>query len=155
MSTDRLTAEGLPPTGTVTTTTTVAPEQQQSMTELVSGIVSDAERLFRQQIDMVRAEFKEDVRHTRQIAEYMGVGIGLCALGGGMLVVALVHLLYWLFEPHLPLWACWAIIGGLALVAGIVAVYVGARILAKNNPLPDKSFQALEENVSWITNRQS
>jgi hypothetical protein len=154
MSTDRLTAEGLPPTATVTTTATVTPEQHQSMTELVSGIVSDAERLFRQQIDMVRAEFKEDVRHTRQIAQYMGIGIGLCALGVGMLIVALVHLLNWIF-PALPLWACWAIIGGLALVAGVVAVYVGARILAKNNPLPDKSFQALEENVSWITNRQS
>jgi len=125
-----------------------------TMSELVSGILDDTQRLFKQQVEMLRAEFKEDIRHTRQIAQYMGIGVGLIALGGVMLIVAAVHLLNWLV-PTLPLWACWAIIGGSSLVVGGVAVYAAARILSKNNPLPDKSFNALQENVSWITNRQS
>lgn len=124
-----------------------------SVTELVSGIVSDAERLFRQQIEMVRAEFKEDLRRTKEVVIYMSAGVALAALGVAMLLVALVHVIHEF--AGLPLSASWAIVGGVALVLGAVGVFVAARILASYNPLPDKSLHALQENVSWIANRQS
>ena len=50
--------------------------------------------------------------------------------------------------------ASWGIIGGTVVVLGIIAAVVGGRILASYNPLPDKSFNALQENVSWITKPQ-
>jgi uncharacterized membrane protein YqjE len=124
----------------------------QSVTELVSGIVSDAERLFRQQIEMVRAEFKEDLRRTKQVVVAMGAGVVLLAVGVVMLIVALAHLIA--EQAQLPMSASWAIVGGSVLLLGIIATVVGVRILASYNPLPDKSFNALQENVSWITNPQ-
>jgi len=127
---------------------------QQSLTELVSGIVSDAQQLFRQQIDMVKAEVKEDVRKTKQTALAFAAGGTLIALGVVLLAVSLVYLLNYLV-PTLPLWACWAIVGGVITLLGAVACYVGTRVMASYNPLPDKSLNALQENVSWITNRQS
>jgi hypothetical protein len=128
---------------------------QQSMTELVSGIVSDAQRLFRQQLDMVKAEVKEDVRKTKQTALVFAAGGALIALGLILLSVALVYGLHAAAAPNLPLWACWAIVGGVIVALGGVALLVGNRILASYNPLPDKSLHALQENVSWIANRQS
>jgi len=128
---------------------------QPSLTELVSGIVSDAQRLFHQQIEMVKAEFKEDLRKTKQTALAFAAGGVLIALGVVLLAVALVYGLYAAAAPHLPLWACWAIVGGLIVALGGVALFVGSRILATYNPLPDKSLNALQENVSWIANRQS
>jgi hypothetical protein len=122
------------------------------VTELVSGIVSDAERLFRQQIDMVRAEFKEDLRRTRQVVICMAIGVVLIAVGVVMLIVAGAHALHEL--TALPLSASWAIIGGSVVLLGIIAAVIGWRILASYNPLPDKSFNALTVNVSWITNPQ-
>jgi len=128
---------------------------QQSMTELVSGIVSDAQRLFGQQIDMVKAEVKEDVRKTKQTALAFAAGGALIALGAVLLAVALVYGLYAAAAPNLPLWACWAIVGGTIVALGGVGLFVGNRILASYNPLPDKSLHALQENVSWIAHRQS
>jgi hypothetical protein len=140
-------------TNTLPTPTQTATGQP-TLSELVSGILSDAQRLFRQQVDMVRAEVKEDLRKTRQAAQYLGIGVGIATLGLIHLTVAAVYLLNYL-APDLPLWACWAIVGGVAAVAGGVAIYAGTRILAENNPLPDKSFNALTENVSWIAKPQT
>jgi len=128
---------------------------QQSMAELVSGIVADAQHLFRQQIEMVKAEVKEDVQKTKQTALAFAVGGVLIGLGVVLLAVALVYGLYAAAGPSLPLWACWAIVGGAIVLLGGVALFVGSRILASYNPLPDKSLHALQENVSWIANRQS
>jgi len=128
---------------------------QQSMTELVSGIVNDAQRLFHQQIEMVKAEVKEDVQKTKQTALAFAAGGALIGLGVVLLAVALVYGLYAAAGPALPLWACWAIVGGVIVLLGGVALFVGNRILASYNPLPDKSLNALQENVSWIANRQS
>ncbi len=139
------------PPQTVATGQTVAPGGQQSLTDLVSGILSDAERLIRQQVEMVRAEFKEDLRHTKEAAMALGAGVALLAAGGFLLLVAIVYLLN---LTALPLWACWAIVGGAVVLIGGAALYAGYRILANNNPLPDKSLNALQENVSWITNPQ-
>ena len=125
---------------------------QPTVTELVSGIVKDAERLFRQQIEMVRSEFKEDLRRTKQVVLAFAAGAVLLAVGLVMLIVAAAHLLH--EQSGLPMSASWGIIGGSVLLLGIIAAVVGSRIMASYNPLPDKSFNALQENVSWITNPQ-
>lgn len=124
-----------------------------NLSELVSGILTDAQSLFRQQIELIRAEFLEDLRRTRQVAQCFGAGILLLAVGAVMFLVASVYLLEHL--TGLPLWACWAIVGGGSLVAGAMTLFVGSRILASYNPLPNKSFHALQENVSCLTNRQT
>lgn len=123
-----------------------------SLTELFSGILSDTQTLFRQQIELVRAEFVEDLRRTKQVAKCFGIGSLLLTVGVVMLLVAGVHLL-----EHLtawPLWACWATVAATALVLGIVSFVVGSRILANFNPLPNKSINALQETVSCLTNPQ-
>jgi len=125
-----------------------------SATELVSGIVSDAQTLLRQQVVMLRAEMKEDMRRTKEAAKYMGFGATMAAVGGLFLLVGVVALLQWL-APGLPQWACWAIVGGVLVVGGLVAVYAGKRVFDSFNPLPDKTAHALQENLSWIANRQS
>jgi len=146
---NRLPADSGPAVATAT-----APDGQPSLTELVSGIVSDAQTLIRQQVVMLRAEIKEDMRRTKDAAKFMGLGIGLAALGGLFLVIGLVYLLQWL-APSIPEWGCWMIVGGVLVVGGLVAVYAGQRMFASFNPLPDKTLNALQENVSWITNPQS
>jgi hypothetical protein len=132
-----------------------ASRDQPSLTELVSGIVTDAQTLLRQQVVMLRSEFREDMRRTKEAAKYMGIGATVATVGTLFLLVALVYLLQWLTAPHLPEWACWAIVGGVLAVGGLIAMYAGKRIFDSFNPLPDKTANALQENVSWITSRQS
>ena len=125
-----------------------------SLTELVSGIVSDAQTLIRQQVTMLRAEVKEDVRRTKDAAIYMGIGAGVAALGSLFLVIGVVYLLNYL-APTLPLFACWMIVGGVIVLGGGIAFVVGKRLFNSFNPLPDKTINALQENLSWITNRRN
>ena len=56
--------------------------------------------------------------------------------------------------PGGSLAGCWAAVGGAAVALGAIAFVVGGRILGTYNPLPDKSLNALQENVSWIANPQ-
>lgn len=126
-----------------------------SMTDLVSGILNDAQTLIKQQAAMLRSEIREDIRRTGEVARYMSLGAALTAVGGLFLMVSLVHLLTWLI-PTLPEWASWAIFGGVYMVIGAIAIYAGKRILSTYNPLPDKTLHALEENLTWkTTNRQN
>jgi len=125
-----------------------------TLTRLVSGIIDDATELISQQAAMLRAEFREDLRRTKQAAKYLGFGTALAAIGGLFLIVSLVPLLSWL-APSLPTWACWAIVGGTFLALGGIAFAIGRTIMASFNPLPNKTLAALQENVTWITKPRS
>jgi Putative Actinobacterial Holin-X, holin superfamily III len=129
------------------------PGQEPTVTQLVSGIAEDAQRLITQQYQMLRAEVREDIRRTKAALAYMGFGAAAAAVGLLFLVVALPLIINWGF--NLPEWVGWAIVGGVLLVIGIIGLVVGRGIFKKNNPLPDKTLNALEENLSWIANRRS
>lgn len=123
---------------------------QTSITELVAGMLNDASRLFGQHIDMLKAEFQEDLKRTKEAGLYAVIGLALMTIGGITLVTALVQFLVWLI-PELPTWAASAIVGGSFCVFGLLAVWTCKRLFESFNPLPDKTFHALQENLSWIS----
>jgi len=124
-----------------------------SVTTLVSGIIHDAQVLFRQQLELFKHEVKTDLRKTKEAGLLMGAGIAVAAVGVILLSLMLVYLLQWAV-PNLPLWACFGICGlGFAAI-GCGLVYSGKAKFDSFNPLPDESAQALKENVQWITNRK-
>lgn len=139
--------------GTRQTMVPTRADGEPTMTELVSGIADDAKQLLRQQFQMFRAEVREDLRRTLSAVKYMGLGAAAVAIGVLFLVIALPLLINWLFQ--LPSFAGWAIIGGLFVILGGIALFAGRRMFQKFNPLPDKSLNALEENLSWISNHRN
>jgi len=126
---------------------------QTSITELVSGIINDAQTLARQQIDMLKAEFKEDLNRTKRAFAFGGVGIVLMTVGGLTLVAFLVYLLNEQYQ--FSMWASCLIIGGILLAAGIVFGVIARNLFESFNPLPDKTFSALQENLTWKTQPQA
>ena len=123
------------------------------MTQLISGIAEDAQQLIRQQYQMLRAEIRQDIKRTTSAAKFLGVGAACFLIGILFLVVSFPLLLNWLFA--LPPWAGWMIIGGSMLTIGGIALYIGKRMFDKFNPLPDKTLNALEENISWMTTHRN
>lgn len=121
-----------------------------SLTQLLTGIISDAQTLLKQQLAMFRTELKLDVRRTKQALVALICGLALASIGGLLLCFALVYGLEALV-PTLPLWACFGIVGGLFAIGGGVAFYSAVRQFQEFNPLPDESAQALKENVQWIS----
>lgn len=116
---------------------------------LLSGIADDLQLLFRQNVDLLRAEVKEDLHTARKAAVVLGTAAVLALAGGILLLVMLVHLLHWL-APGLPLWGCYGIVGFLVLaVAGGLYAY-GRTKLEDFSPLPEQSIEALQENVECV-----
>jgi len=132
----------------------VAPAgNQPTVTELVRGIVDDFQRLAKQQVEMLKSEFKEDVRRTKRATEFGGLGIVLMTVGGLTLVACLVFLLHEQFQFSYT--ASAGIIGGILTVAGIVLGVLAYQLFESFNPLPDKTFHALQENLTWKTQPQA
>lgn len=120
-----------------------------NMTALVSGILDDAQKLAKQQIEMLKAEVREDFRRSKRAAEFGGLGVVLLTVGFLGLVMALSYFLHETYQ--FSLWASWSITGGLFLLVGGALAATSYILLERFNPLPDKTFNALQENLSWKT----
>jgi VIT1/CCC1 family predicted Fe2+/Mn2+ transporter len=120
-----------------------------SMSSLVTGIISDAQDLIKQQLDLVKHEIREDVRKAKEAAASLALGLGIATIGGILFCMVPVYLLNEL--AHWPLWASFLLVGGLMLVVGAVLTYLAKKEIDTINPLQEESAQALKENVEWIT----
>jgi len=133
---------------------------QPSMATLVQGIVNDVGTLIKQEVRFARKEIESDLNKVRNGAVILGIGVAAGLVGFLLLSLMFVHLLHWANLPadrvdpsRLPLWACFAIMSAIFLVAGTAFGMVGASRLARVNPLPDQTVQNVQENVSWIANK--
>jgi len=126
------------------------PAADASVTELVSGIISNAQDLITKQFELLKVETLDELRKTRDAAIFMGLGAAVGAVGGLLLFLMVVFLLNSVF-PALPLWACFGIVGGVTLLVGVALLFAGKQKLTTVGAVPE-SVQALKENVRWITN---
>ena len=122
-----------------------------SLTNLVKGIIDDVQDLTKQQFALLKQELQEDMSKTRKAAMPMLVGGVVAFVGVLVLSHALALLLAWIF-PALPMWGAYAIVGVLITGVGIGLFFAGEKQFEKFNPLPDRSLEALKENVECLTN---
>lgn len=139
--------------------TEVHPGSEQSLTTLVSGIVTDFQDLLTHQLQLARVEVKKDLEKSRDAALFLLLGAAICYLGALICAVSIAFLIYWLGAPagtdpsKLPLWACLAIVGvPLGIVGGILAS-MGKQQFNTVHPL-EASSEALKENLEWKTNQR-
>jgi hypothetical protein len=121
-----------------------------SMTNLVSGILTDVQQLLAQQMRLLRLEIREDLRKARTGAIFLGVGLGVTAVGGLLLCVMLPLLLHAL--THWPEWVCFGIFGILFLFIGGGAAYAAMKHFQDAASLPE-STTSLKENLTCLLRR--
>lgn len=122
-------------------------EAEPGVTKLLGGIIEDAQGLFRNQLDLFRAEIEDDLRQTKEAGGAMAIGALVLLLGGIFLGLMVVYLLSWFF-PELPLWGSFGIVGAVLTIVGVAFYQTGKRKFASFNPLPDKSVEALKETFN-------
>lgn len=120
-----------------------------NITALLSGIVLDAQKLISQQIELVKQELKEDIRHLGYAVAFLSVGAGLCFISLILLCFTAVYVLREV--AGLPQWASFLIAGVTFLALGGLLLYLAVHRLTTHNPLPDQSLQGLKENLTWTT----
>lgn len=121
-----------------------------SATKLVSGIVSDAQELLTQQIQLFKIEAKEDLRLTTQAAVALGIGLAVALVGGILLAHMLVYALAaWLGLDYL--WLCYGIVGAAITSGGVVLVLGALQAFSKINPPLPETQEAIKETLEWQT----
>jgi hypothetical protein len=124
--------------------------QEHSVTQLVSGIVDDAQVLLRQQIALLKHEVRKDLREAKQVSMTFLVGSVVGGIAAVMWSFALVYLLNWLW-PVIPVWASFAIFGLVFSLVGLTLVYTAKQKLQEIVPISDEAQQAIKENLQWTT----
>lgn len=121
-----------------------------STPSVVSDIVHDLQELLSQQLSMFQAEIRSDLSKVQQAAYPVACGLVTMMVGAIALSAALAFFLHWMW-PGLGLGGAFAIVGVLLTAIGAGLYSVGKTQLDAVNPLPDKSAQALKENLQWLT----
>lgn len=128
-----------------------------SMSSLVSGIISDAQQLIRDEIALARQEIKEELVKARTAAVSFALGLTVAALGAILLSFFLVYLLWWVCggvdSSAVPLWA-WFLIWGVIFTGAGGALFAIAYTRVRNiNLVPRQTVETMKENVRWIKNQ--
>jgi len=129
-----------------------------TVTSLVSGILSDAQDLFKQQIRLARQEIETDLRKSKEAVSFFAIGWTICLMGAFSLCLMTAHLLNWLGAPQgvdpssIPLWAGYALVSGICLGAGGMTLLMGKKKVDDMGTPLHETAQALKENIEWKTN---
>ena len=120
-----------------------------SVAALLDGLWNDLKTLVVQELRLAGHEVREELRKAKSAAVSLAAGIGLVVVGGLLLILMLVHLLQALTD--LPLWACYAIVGGAISGAGAWLMWRAKNTAENIHVVPIRTVQTMKENVSWIT----
>jgi len=123
-------------------------EHQHGLTELVTGVVDDAQEVIKQQLNLFKAELVNKARDTA----FAGVPLmaGICCLFIAVICLAFA-VAYGLASNGVPLWGSFAIVSGVLLVAA-AALALWSRSLFKpiDTSVPE-TVEGLKENIQWKT----
>jgi uncharacterized membrane protein YqjE len=121
-----------------------------NVVSLVTNIISDAQDLSRQQIELFKVEIQEGAKKAQTIAMLSAAAAAVAVIAGVVLAFAAAGWLASAFQ-NLPEWGAQAIVGVvLAVVAGIL-FGVCKQYLDSFNLMPEKSVEAMKENLEWKT----
>jgi hypothetical protein len=122
-----------------------------SLSSLVQGVIKDVQELTAQQLQLFKTEMTNDFARSRDAAVPILIGAVVALVGAVVVSLGLAELLHWAFAPDLHRWAAYLIVGGVVTAGGGLAIFLGIRAFQSFNPLPDKTVDALKENLTWPT----
>jgi len=119
---------------------------------LMAEILNDVQHLLSQQLTLFQRELQQDFANTKKAVFPMVLGAVFVLVASMTLSVALAYAIS-TFNPNVPLWGSFGIVGLGWLVAGLCLILAGKKRFDAFNPLPDKTVQSVKENVQWLTKK--
>lgn len=121
-------------------------QTEPGIVELVRSAAADTTELVRQQIELTKAEVKENVRTAGSSFGLLAVGGAVVGMGG---IFLLVTLAYVLVQLGLPTWAGFGIVTLLLFLIGGILLIIGAK-RAKTVHGPERAMAALDATKSTL-----
>lgn len=123
-----------------------APQDDRTLSALLSHLFRDSESLLLQQLALLRAETGEALGGLALGALLMMVGLLVALTGALALVTAVIVLL----SAVMPLWLACVAVGAAVCAIGAVLVLYGLRRLRAAQLVPRQTLQSLRETGEWL-----
>ena len=122
--------------------------EEQGIGELIGEITSDLSRLFRQEVELAKAEVRVEAKKAGK-ASGMFAAAGLAGL---MVIILLSFALVYALDAIMPQgWAA-VIVAVLWAIVGAVLFLRGKKQMASVDPVPHQTVDTLKEDAQWIRN---
>ncbi|GAA4672303.1 phage holin family protein [Nocardioides nanhaiensis] len=125
---------------------TTPPPEERSLSDVLGAVAEDLTDLFRTELDLAKAELKQEAGRAGK-----GAGmLGGAAVAGHLVLALLSVVVIALLDLALPLWAAALIVTALWAAVAAALALLGRRELQSSNPqLPrtQQSLQSLKENA--------
>lgn len=119
---------------------------ERSIGDVLSDLFQDGSELMRQEIELARAEMRENV--SRIAKDGIGIAIGgALALVGLFALVAAAILALGLVMPY---WASALIVGGVLLLFGVIVAMANVRAMQNTDIAPKKTMETLKEDARMV-----
>jgi hypothetical protein len=119
-----------------------------SVGELIGNISNDLSQLFRQEVELAKAELKQEASKAGKAAGMLG-GAGFAGyLAVVLLSFALVFALSNVMDPG---WAA-LIVAVIWAIIGAVLYASGRKRLKDVDPLPRRTVDTIKEDAQWLKN---
>jgi len=120
--------------------------EDESVGSLVGRLTGDLSKLMRQELDLAKAEMREEAKKAGKAAGFLGGA----ALAGLMVAILASFTLIWVIDEQIPLWLAALIVTLLWAILGAVLFMMGKKKLAEVNPKPEQTIESLKEDKQWV-----
>lgn len=117
-----------------------------SVGSIVSEFLDQARRLLRAELNLARAELREEMKKLQSAGAMVGAGAVMLLLGG----IAFLALATIVLNLFLPLWLAALIVTAVFLIVGGALASSGLKKFKQVHP-PEQTFQTLKEDGQWAT----
>jgi len=119
-----------------------------SIGELIGNISNDLSQLFRQEVELAKAELKQEASKAGKAAGFLGVA----GFAGYLAVVLLSFALVFALANVMD--AGWAalIVAALWGIVGAVLYSSGRKQLKTVDPVPHRTVDTIKEDAKWLKN---
>jgi len=119
-----------------------------TVSDLISGLVNDAQQLVHREIDLAKREVAIEVDKVKQGAIALSIGAGLAVIGALLLGQMLVYLLQTL--TGLSLWISYLIVGALLAIGGGLFIRQAINRMKDFDLVPRETIESVKEDIQWI-----
>lgn len=120
--------------------------QDATLATLLGQLFRDAETLLLQELALFRAELGANAARLATGALVIAAGIAVALIGGLALVAALVALL----GAIMPIWLAAALVGLVFCGSGAALILYGRHVIARASLVPSETWRSLRETGEWL-----
>jgi uncharacterized membrane protein YqjE len=117
--------------------------EDRSLSELLSEITTEIATLFRNEVELAKAETSEQVSRAAKA----GAMLGAAAVIGFLTLILLAFAAAWGLAEVVPTGVAFLIVGVVFAIVAAVLASAGKKKIANVNPMPNQTVQTLKADV--------